>query len=503
YELDPDGPGNGGSGGGGPGAACNGFSSTDASCQSCFTDSVCCSQASQCDADCKSYIDCQSQCTSGDVAACQAACKTAFSFGAGAVERLLGCLATECAQCGGLQSDSGPIGTPAGGPAAGAAGAGGGGPGLACQAANACTNAACQDCDRDGTGSCETFVTNNQANCGACGRNCLSTACSKGQCLAVSAANGLNASTRLAAGGGYLYWVSKKDQIDTLPGDAIYRVNVTGGGQPEPTYVPAGELTIFDFAVDVTGFYLVTDQGVMMREHASTQQPAPLAAGQNALLAGPTAEPRARVGASSGRVFFSTPLETGEGVQVWAAPKAAGATAAPLRTFSSKRVSMLAADEGGVFVASDDGSNDPGLWYVTNDGAGVTNLYDKEAGEFAFNGLDVVVVSDVTFEEKLVAAARGGSPPPAPIDLLADTVVSEFRAVAADESGLYYLAPQRSGSASALMRVRREPGATTVGAPVELLAQVPMSDLDLPLALDASWIYGVGSSGTSIWRVPK
>ncbi len=492
YALGPGGPGGVG-GSAGRAAACNGFYSDDTACQTCFQDSYCCTQANACDEDCKGYIACASQCRGPEGPACEASCKARYAFGPGEVEGLLGCLADACSQCDGLSSESGPIGAPPGG-----GGGAGGPPSQRCQADNACIDAACKDCDEGGSGSCETDTFVSKANCGACGRNCLATACDKGQCLSASVTSGVRVSTRLAAGGGYLYWVSTPDQIDGLPGDTLYRVDVANGGAPEQAYVPPPGLEVFDLAADAAGFYLVTNQGVKTRAHASAQQPAALAAEQNGPLAESTAPGVARIAANEGAVFFTTPLPEGQGTQAWSVPKAGGA-AQPLATLGNSQISMLVADGGGVFVGASAQGTDAGVWYMASGGGGKVAVYGAQAGEFAVSGDDLLVVDLSGFDDKLVALTRDGPSS----DLLPKTYISTMRALAADASGLYYLAYDASRSGVSLMRVRREPGAPSLGAPTTLLDGVPEAELRLPLALDAAWVYGASSGGTGLFRVPK
>jgi hypothetical protein len=473
-------------------ASCGGFYSDDTTCQSCFADSYCCTQASSCNDTCKDYIACSNQCSEGDTA-CQASCDGRYDFEPDTIAGLLDCLATECPQCTGLRNErGGTIGTPQGSSGAGGA------LGQRCQADNACIDAACKDCDEGGSGSCETDTSVSKANCGGCGRNCMTTACDRGQCLSTSVASGVHVSTRLVSGGGFLYWITTPEQLEGLADDTLYRVDVANSGSPEQAYVPPSGLKVFDLAADAKGFYLVTSQGVKMREHASVQQPAALAIEQNVPLGEPTAPDISRISVNESTVFFTTPLPEGGGTQVWSVPKAGG-TAQSLTTFSTTLISMLVADASGVFVGSNEsGNQDTGISYVPS-GGGKSQVYGNAADEFAVSGDDLIIVDKSDFDDKLVALAKDGG---ATSELLSDTFVP-LRALAADAGGLYYLSVDLTGGGTSLMRLRRESGASSVGTPTKLLDNVPEATLGLPLALDANWIYGASSGGTSIFRVPK
>ncbi|HEU4406731.1 MAG TPA: hypothetical protein VFS43_15800 [Polyangiaceae bacterium] len=401
---------------------------------------------------------------------------------------------------GGDGSGGGGQGQQGGGGSAGA----GGDAGLRCEGEGqeACNNSACQNCDADGAGSCETDTSISSTNCGACGRSCLTTTCAGGQCQSASVTSGVQVSTRLVSGGGFLYWVSTPDQIDTLPGDAVYRIDVANGGQVEQAYVPADALEIFDLAANATGFYLVTDQGVKTRGHGTTGELTTLSAPeQNTALAALTAPALARISANENDVFFTAPLQ-GNTAQVWSVPKAGGPAKA-LTTIDSGQISMLVADAGGVFVGSGaKGAGDPGVSYVPNvEGGGKSTVYggnDVVVGDFAVSGDDLIIVDTSDTSDKLVAVNRVDKQP---VTLKPNTS-GPLRALAADESGLYYLAYDLSNNKTSLMRVRREPGADSLGEPTTLLDEVTGAARNLPLALDASWVYGV-SSGTTIFHVPK
>lgn len=479
-------------------ASCGGFSSDDATCQSCFVDSYCCTQASSCNEDCKSYISCLNGCLA-DEAPCRAGCDESFSSGRTAVQSLLECLGREC-QCDGLRSADGPIGS-----AQGAGGAGGSGPGLACQGEGACaTLAYCKDCDEAGEGSCETDTRASRQHCGACGHDCLFSSCVNNRCQPVSATNNVRLAKRLVAGGGYLYWVTTKSQVTSLSGDIISRVKIDGNGQEEAAYDSGSELTIYDVTADETGFYFVTDKGVLGREHESQAATRTIVLTTNTGLGETDAPERVRIATNTTSVFFTAPpTPSASGSQLWGAPKAGtgAVVSTTIATFTSNIISGLVADEQTVYVGSDD-SNDPGISEATLPAGPAQNVYPGRTKSFAVGPVDFLVAAydSNASRYRLIATPKVGGPEKV---LAPGLYSSSFRSLAADATDFYFLMQESSGSAFSLARARRGDGASEVGDPFVLAADIDRVYTNVSLALDGTSVFWASEYDTTIKRVAK
>lgn len=106
--------------------------------------------------------------------------------------------------------------------------------GTVCQApSNAtaiCTTSGCDwkcnvgsgDCNGTTTDGCETSVKDNQKNCGACGHDCIDTACAASKCQAVPVSPNLNRPTAIVTDSASVFWTDIYD-------DALLKAPKTGG----------------------------------------------------------------------------------------------------------------------------------------------------------------------------------------------------------------------------------------------------------------------------------
>ncbi|HMR06175.1 MAG TPA: hypothetical protein PKA88_10360 [Polyangiaceae bacterium] len=79
------------------------------------------------------------------------------------------------------------------------------------------------DCNGDATDGCETSLSDNDQNCGACGRSCLGGACSQTQCASVTLTTGQADPGAISVDGGQVFWIKNS------PGaGAVMRISVEG-----------------------------------------------------------------------------------------------------------------------------------------------------------------------------------------------------------------------------------------------------------------------------------
>jgi hypothetical protein len=138
-----------------------------------------------------------------------------------------------------------------------------------------------------GAGGCAADTQTDDANCGACGHDCLGGSCSEGRCQAIELASGFGQPWGLAVDATHIYWADHT-------GSAIARASKADGSAFE--IVAAGSVGVdspIDVAVDGDGVYFTSSSfGV-----TPSVMRCPLAAscGPTELAASPEAPTRIRV----------------------------------------------------------------------------------------------------------------------------------------------------------------------------------------------------------------
>jgi hypothetical protein len=124
---------------------------------------------------------------------------------------------------------------------------------------------------------CTTNLSNDPANCGACGYSCGNQTCVNGACeLATWTADGDGA--QLAIDGANVYWTTGTP-LSLAPGGFVYSVPKTGG---TPAVVAMAQDTPRGIATDgVHVFWANTAGGTVMQANIDGTMPVPLASSQS------------------------------------------------------------------------------------------------------------------------------------------------------------------------------------------------------------------------------
>lgn len=111
-------------------------------------------------------------------------------------------------------------------------------------AAPACT-ATLVDCDGDEANGCETDLTTDSKNCGACSHDCLQGACAGGRCQPFVLADGQASPGNVALDATHLYWAAQG------AGGGVVRVSRSGGPVEVVAQgaLPPGGIAVDDEAV--------------------------------------------------------------------------------------------------------------------------------------------------------------------------------------------------------------------------------------------------------------
>lgn len=276
-------------------------------------------------------------------------------------------------------------------------------------------NAGAGDCDSDIKNGCETATDANDANCGACGRNCQGGACSGGHCSPVVLAKDQSAPYRLAVNSTHVYWTE---------GAAVKRVQKVGGfvdtiygGDPNQPF----ESTWAVVATESDVYWTASNPGTVYRAAPGGQNRVAFASGQDSA---------AGIAVDSTHVY-------------WVRYTTAAGGGVYRKLITGGSVELVSSDVGGPSALAVDA--DSVVWVATQGGrvmkadkaAGATPVILKDGvegpwsvavhGDFVF-----VIEDDVEFGRVLRIPKTGGD-----AVVLADKQRFPFT-VAADDSGVYW-----------------------------------------------------------------
>lgn len=114
-----------------------------------------------------------------------------------------------------------------------------------CDGCSACATGT-EDCDKEPGNGCETNILADPANCGACKRSCLGSACNSGHCEPVVLASGEDQALGIAVDDTHVYWGTS-----TALG-TVKRIPKQGG---TPETIASGQDHPFGIAVDAESVF--------------------------------------------------------------------------------------------------------------------------------------------------------------------------------------------------------------------------------------------------------
>lgn len=324
------------------------------------------------------------------------------------------------------------------------------------------------NCDADDTNGCEIRLDDDPQNCGACGRSCLGTACTKGACGVTNIVGPFDTPTGLALDATNVYWTSSSG---------------TGG----VFKCPRDGCTAATKLYDAAGANALALQGTT------------LLWGGNQLTRGTIAgDPSASIYASGvwGIVVDTTYAYVNDpfGVLVARVPLAGPDAGAPVYLSNDDGFSSaIAIDQGYVYFSLGGTSNLYGIARCPSGGGAYQVLLTLP--QTARPSSIVVDGTSVYFADAAAGAVRklpktGLADGGAPTDLL-----------------LGLASPQRIASDGANLFVTEQGGGRVLAVPLAGGASVVLASgqaSPTELALDATWVYWTNHAATGgIARVPK
>lgn len=101
------------------------------------------------------------------------------------------------------------------------------------------------ECDGDGATACETNLATSSVHCGACGHDCLGSACQAGACVPTLLATDATKPLDLAVDATHVYWTDRGSyQIARAP-KAGGKTEVLATGEQEPVGIAVDDATVY------------------------------------------------------------------------------------------------------------------------------------------------------------------------------------------------------------------------------------------------------------------